>query len=303
MRRTLFLLALIVLWILPLATLSGEPPAPGSLQAVAESPESASPEPESPPGEVLFDSIQYHVGGAFSVSSQNHTDTPLPDGSGRVLESFSADDFEVDGFGWVLDQVEVKGHYFNGDGPAASVNVYFLGDANGLPDSAELPEGAIAAYEGLPFVDGVPAQGDLIIPLLDEEGAATSLRLEPGTYWLVVQVDLDLAQSQWGFTAIETEPGSGRGLGHESAWMQNFPGFNDRCVETWGSRLTDCRITGPMMPPHPDFGFILRGTRQPPAIVEIPTLSPLALLALAASLVWISFSRLRKSRRGRLADH
>lgn len=244
---------------------------------------------EGGPGEVLFDSIQYHVGGATSFTSQNHTDLPLPDMSGRFLESFAADDFAVDGFGWTIDQVEVKGHYFNGNGPAASVNVYFMGDAGGLPDTADLPAGAIAAYENLAFINNVPAEGDLVIPL------PQPVALEPGTYWVAVQVNLDLAQAQWGFTAIETSLGSGQGVGHESAWMQNFPGFNLNCVEAWGTRITTCDLPGLFDPPHPDLGFILRGTRQAPTALEIPTMSTLGLALLSLLILGVAVWFLRRT--------
>ena len=133
-----------------------------------------------------------------------------------------------------------------------------------------------------------------MIPLLDSMGIARPLSLEPGIYWLVVQVDLDLAQDQWGFTAIETSPGSGLGLGYESAWMQNFAGFSLDCVEEWGSRVSDCNIPGTMMPPHPDFGFILRGAPQVPNIIEVPTLSPIAMIGFVCALFGVAFSLLRK---------
>ena len=128
-------LLLIVLIGLPAATLADVPDldALPSLQTTSRAVEGQSLPSKGVPSGILFDSIQFHVGGADSVTSQNHTDLPLPDGSGRDLESFSADDFEVDGFGWIIDQVEVKGHYFNVAGGATAVNVYFLGDANGLP--------------------------------------------------------------------------------------------------------------------------------------------------------------------------
>lgn len=234
------------------------------------------------PGEVLFDSIQFHIGGAFSVSSQSFTGVTIPDG--RTAATFSGDDFTVDGFGWVIDQVEVKGNYFSGTGPADSVNIYVLEDAGGLPATIDVLGSALVMFEGLPFIDNTPAAGDLVIPL------PTSLQLAPGTYWLVVQANMAFP-NQWGWTTIETTPGSGDPVGGLGVFLQNATVVDAGCIETWGPVLDTCGIeTGGAR----DFGFLLRGTPAEPPVLAVPTLSYAALGLLALLLSGAGFAILRR---------
>ncbi|MCG8461579.1 MAG: hypothetical protein MI919_35305 [Holophagales bacterium] len=237
-------------------------------------------------GEVLFDSIQYHVGGAFSVTSQNHVGFVFPT-TNEIYETFGADDFEVTDGGWRIDTVEVKGNYFSGSGPAESVNIYILPDGGPLPGTTAIPEEALVVLEELPFVDNTPQPGDLVVPL------PAPFRLDPGTYWLVVQVNLPLP-NQWGWTTIETSPGSGEGLGAMAAWMQNAPGVGPECVDFWGTLVTTCGIDGGVDPPAPDFAFILRGSRIPTPPVAIPTLSQAFLLGLLLMLGAAGLMMLRR---------
>ena len=70
------------------------------------------------PNITLYD--QYDNPGAFSTNSQNY------EAAFNGFDDELADDFTVpSGLGWNIDTVEVGGEYFNGPGPATSVNVNF----------------------------------------------------------------------------------------------------------------------------------------------------------------------------------
>ena len=72
--------------------------------------------------EQLFSTLPGVTATPFLVSSQLFTDT-----AGN--QTVAADDFTVAGSGWRMETVQVQGGYFNGAGPATSVNVYILGNA------------------------------------------------------------------------------------------------------------------------------------------------------------------------------
>ena len=72
----------------------------------------------------LYD--QYDNAGAFSTNSQNY------EAAFNQYDDELADDFIVPaGLGWNIDTVEVGGEYFNGPGPATSVNVNFYSNGAG----------------------------------------------------------------------------------------------------------------------------------------------------------------------------
>src|SRR2546423_9502314 len=72
--------------------------------------------------------------------------TDMPAANATVSQNFEpandafdnqlADDFIVPTGGWTIGEVDVGGVYFNGPGPATSVNVIFYDDAGGLPGAA-----------------------------------------------------------------------------------------------------------------------------------------------------------------------
>ena len=69
-------------------------------------------------GSALYD--QYDNPGSFSSSSQNF------EASNNSYDDELADDFVIPGgIGWNIQTVDVSGEYFNGPGPASSVNVKF----------------------------------------------------------------------------------------------------------------------------------------------------------------------------------
>ncbi len=151
----------------------------------------------------------------------------------------TADDFVVPaGHTWNVSQVEVAGGYFNGAGPASSVNVFIY--ANN--PATNLPGTLVFSQLNILYAAG-PARGDFVIPL---SPAAT---LAPGTYWLSVQANMSFnPNGQWGWTDRLV------GANNPAAWIQPGNGFATGCTN-WGRRGT-CVFD----PTAPDKVFRLRGT-------------------------------------------
>ena len=76
---------------------------------------------------------------ANSTVSQNF------EAANDAFDNQLADDFVVPAGGWTIGQVNVLGVYFNGPGPATSVNVFFYADAAGLPGAVVPGEPAASA--------------------------------------------------------------------------------------------------------------------------------------------------------------
>ena len=82
--------------------------------------------PVSAPNVVLYD--QYDNDPGTGTVSQDF-ETSLD-----AYDSQTADDFVVpSGQTWTINEVDVKGVYFNGPGPAASFNVYIYQNSGSLP--------------------------------------------------------------------------------------------------------------------------------------------------------------------------
>ena len=148
--------------------------------------------------------------------------------------------------GWVIGQVNVTGVYFNGAGPANSVNVIFYSDAAGLPGAAV----AGGTYMNAAITSGA-ATGSFHIVL------PTTLSLAPGTYWVSVQANMDFpVGGEWGWTDRIVTSNS------PAAWQNPGGGFMTTCT-TWGQRGPSCGIdagnndqiyqllTAPAVPPCP----------------------------------------------------
>ena len=102
------------------------------------------------PAVVLYD--QYDNIGANSTSSQNF------EASFDAYDDELADDFVVpSGQTWNINQVDAAGVYYNGAGPAASVNLRFYDNAGGLPGSNVATRTNLAMTDtGGSFVDPDP---------------------------------------------------------------------------------------------------------------------------------------------------
>ena len=179
---------------------------------------------------VLYD--QYNSPGEppNAVASQNFE--ALYD----IYDCEVGDDFVIPGSdSWRIELVEVDGNYSPGGGPARSVNVSFYTNDN----VSGLPGNPICTFADLAFVD---VAGDFTIPV------PNPCCLTAGTYWLVVQVNMDFdptGQWFWEDRVVQSNEGA--------AWRNPGDGFGFSCP-TW-SRKTTC------VDAYPDNFFRLSGTR------------------------------------------
>ena len=97
------------------------------------------------------------------------------------------------------DKSTSVGSYFNGAGPANSVNVFFYADAATFPGAAV----AGGTYMNVPITSGA-ATGSFVILL------PTPLTLAPGTYWVSVQANMDFpVGGQWAWNDRTVQSNSG----------------------------------------------------------------------------------------------
>jgi HYR domain/Carboxypeptidase regulatory-like domain len=169
---------------------------------------------------------------AAATSSQNF------EASFDPFDDAVADDFIVPaGEIWTINQVNVSGVYFNGAGPANSVNVTFYPDAATLPGSAEYTASNLAV---------VDTAGNFVINL------TTPAMIPAGTHWVSVQANMDFGVGgQWGWLDRTTISNSG------AAWINPGGGFGAGCSPNFG-RKTTC-VAGS----DPDNIFQLLGTSAP----------------------------------------
>jgi hypothetical protein len=191
------------------------------------------PPPSPPDAVVLYDQLNNPA--TNSISSQNFEAANDP------FDSFLGDDFVVPaGNSWAIDVVEVAGVYFNGTGPAQSLNVWFYanGTAGGIPN---VPTGApVCTYLNQIALD---TAGSFLIPL-----AGAPCCLSSGTYWVVVQANMSFTPNgQWGWTERTL-------LANATAAWQN-PGGGFGACPTWNRKLV-CIPTST----GPDQMFRLSGT-------------------------------------------
>ena len=84
------------------------------------------PAPPAAPYVTLYD--QYNNAGADAVSSQDF------ETANNAFDDQVADDFVIPGGqDWQVTEVDIQGQYFNGPGPAASMNVFFYTNSGTLP--------------------------------------------------------------------------------------------------------------------------------------------------------------------------
>jgi hypothetical protein len=182
---------------------------------------------------VLYD--QTAGAGTNSLTSQNF------EASFDAYDNQGADDFVVPAPGWSIDLVENLGVYYNGTGPANSVNVFFYNNSGGLPGTLVEQRLNVVPSGGL-------ATGSFVIPI------SPAVNLAPGTYWVSIQANLDFnVGGQYGWT--EHLP-----VGFASAWQNPGGGFGTPCA-TWGYRVATCGVVGTAG--YDDFAFRLSGQLVP----------------------------------------
>src|SRR5512141_2594675 len=109
--------------------------------ATATATSDPSPSSTCTPAVILYD--QTDNAGTTSTTSQNFEPTM------DQFDSQVADDFTISGAGWRITHVSVSGQYFNGTGPADSVNVIFYSMGSG-----NLPGDPVCTFFDVPIVSG-----------------------------------------------------------------------------------------------------------------------------------------------------
>jgi hypothetical protein len=183
---------------------------------------------------VIYD--QMDNPGVNSITSQNF------ETANDIFDSFAADDFAFMDMTWTIESVDVLGVYYNGSGPASSVNVWLYSSdfTGGLPLQIVYSALNIIPSAGL-------ADGSFSITL------PAPVVLTEGWYWLCVQANMDYATGgQWGWTGRTVQSWS------ESAWKNPGGGFGTPCTPSWGYRVTNCAVGT-----DPDNCFRLNGAIIP----------------------------------------
>ena len=164
---------------------------------------------------------QMNSPGTSSITSQNFETV------NDIYDSFAADDFGLMDDIWSVTQIDLLGAYYNGSGPASSVNVWFYSDSVGLPGQIIYSALNIIPVNGL-----TTGSFSIMLP--------NPVVLFEGMYWFCVQANMDQnPYGQWGWTERTiTDFG-------ESAWKNPSGGFGTTCT-SWQHRVTQCGVgTGP----------------------------------------------------------
>ena len=188
---------------------------------------------------VIYD--QMDNPGTNSITSQNF------ETANDIFDSFAADDFAIMDMRWLIETIDVLGVYYNGSGPASSVNVWiYLADgAGGLPIQIVFSALNIIPSAGL-------ADGSFSITL------PVPLVLNEGWYWLCIQANMNSSPGgQWGWTGRTVQSFS------ESAWKNPGGGFGTICTPSWGYRVTNCAVGT-----EPDNCFSLNGAIVPVELIS-----------------------------------
>ena len=150
-----------------------------------------------------------------------------------AYDSRGADDFTLTK-SCTVAQVRVNGAYFNGSGPADSVNVNFFKSQSSGAVGRNIFQRHNQAYSD------PSGTGNFNIVL------SRTVTLAPGKYWVSVGVDMSFgAGGEWGWNTNNVAKGS------NSNWQNPGGGFGTGCTK-WGETIT-CIPSGE----GPDFAFAL----------------------------------------------
>jgi len=142
-----------------------------------------------------------HASGLTTLYDQ----TGMDSGIGLVSQNFEddfdiyddviADDFVVpDDKRWKLREIEITGTYFDGIGPAASLNIAIHRNRNSLPGRM------VAAYDGIETYGDQQGTFSVRLP--------KGLTLKSGRYWISVQATMDFIESgEWGWETASIATG------------------------------------------------------------------------------------------------
>ena len=175
---------------------------------------SPTPFPEST-AVVVWD--QYNNAGTAVTLSGTFTDAP-------AMNSDLADDFDVQGYTWVVRWIDVDGAYFNGPGPANTFTVYFYSDNDGFPGNQVYTTFAWWEQNGSTFR----------VHVCDDPNNCQAV-LYAGRYWVEVQANMtSKCCGEWGWTDRTT-------TNLNAAAWRNPSGFFGAC-QSWGRRGVTCGL-------------------------------------------------------------
>ena len=177
---------------------------------------------------VLYDQTD-NQGAAATVYTQPNF-SPSNDWGGGEGDR-TADDFTVPaGQSWTINEIDVAGAFMGS--PGETVNVYIYTDASGHPGTELLNESSVAT--------GGP---NYAVPV------AFAPALEPGHYWLTVQLKGADQFTYWAWTTRTVQSGD------PAQWVANH-NVNQTCVahDVWAAR-TACYSGS-----NPDQVFSIKGT-------------------------------------------
>ncbi|MCB1603342.1 MAG: hypothetical protein R3F25_12335 [Gammaproteobacteria bacterium] len=186
-----------------------------------------------------------------------------------VYDSWGADDFVVGGFGWSVQRVNTQGTYSAG-GPVNTVDVAIQTDAGGAPSGT-----AVCDYSGLTVSTDVTGSYGIDLP--------TSCDLPTGTYWLVMQSNMDFGVAGQHFWSNTTTTS-----GNLAHWINPGDGFGSGCT-SWQPAGSVCGVGGGV--PFDNL-FSLEGTMLPPPI--IPSLNWLGLTLMFLTLGFVGHKFIKK---------
>jgi uncharacterized repeat protein (TIGR02543 family) len=187
----------------PTATL---PTPAGAVDGLARS---AAPSPKA--AVTLYNQYNNPAPTPGGVTSQNF------DAANDAFDSEAADDFVVPaGVNWTVTTLDVQGEY-TAAGPVVDFNVVFYANVGNLPGSV------VAARPAQAYTN---TSGDFTITF------AQAVTLSPGTYWVGVQANMDLANGQWFWDNRTVSSNQG------AAWRNANNGFGTGC--TGFGRKTTC---------------------------------------------------------------
>lgn len=204
-----------------LASPGHHPTLTGSSSVGAGSPRAAN-APSRTPLTILYN--QYDNPGGVSLVSQNF------EAVYDAYDARAADDFNVPAnTSWTIQQVNVQGLYFNGNGPADSFSVFIYTDSGGKPADPPNVSRTNMSYT----LNGTDQFQITINPPINIAASPSGQHL-----WIAVQANLDFAAGgEWGWTdrvVQSNDPAAwenpGGGFGVCPAWdvLDNcFGGLND----------------------------------------------------------------------------
>lgn len=183
-----------------------------------------------------------------TLYSQNGTDSGIGivsqnfESSFDIYDARAADDFNIpSGQIWKIKEVDVTGVYFNGAGPAKSVNLTFYRAKNGLP-GAVLKD--IVGHSA-----GDNGTGSFMIELQPTE-YAVCCKVGPRRLFVSVQANMDFSVGgEWGWENQTTV------VGAPAVWENPGDGFATGC--TTYAQETSCIPDG-----QGDHMFTIKGTTR-----------------------------------------